>query len=95
MDLIPRPTNLRGGVQKASKGGGSIAPEDTALDEMREVYVDVISPASTGVNLIVPVSDHDSFQRGENGGPDLHMKLHVPGFLLDSWGTISCRVSSE
>ena len=58
MDLIPRPTNLRGGVQKASKGGGSIAPEDAALDEMREVYVDVISPASTGVNLIVPVSDH-------------------------------------
>ena len=49
MDLIPHPANLRG-VQKASEGGGPIAPEDTTLGEMREVYVDVISPASPGVN---------------------------------------------
>ena len=50
MDLVPRPTNLRGGVQKASEGGGPIAPEDTTLDEMCEVYINMISLASTGVN---------------------------------------------
>jgi hypothetical protein len=73
-DPVPRPAEFREGTQKAGKGDESITPENAALDEVCKADVDVIPPASTGIDddtgkqLHESSKDQKSLQRCENGG---------------------------
>ena len=83
-DPVPCPPKFGEGTQETSERDESITPENATLNKMGEADVDVVPPASTridddtGKQLHETGKNQNSFQRGENDGPD----LPVPGLLV-------------
>ena len=76
-DPVPGPTELRKGTQEAGEGNKPVAPEDAALDEMRETDINVIPSTAAGVHddtgqqLHETSKDEESLHCGESSGTDL------------------------